>query len=54
MEQALRLLNETDINISLLFQEVGYNNSHSFRRAFKKTYGVPPKASRHTPAYPVL
>ncbi len=43
MEQSLRLLKKSDINVSLLYQEVGYNNSNSFRRAFKKIYGMSPK-----------
>ncbi len=46
MEHAWKLLAETDINISDIFDKVGYNNSHSFRRTFKKTYGVSPKEAR--------
>ncbi len=48
MEQSLRLLKESDINVSLLYQEVGYNNSNSFRRAFKKIYGMSPKDYKAT------
>jgi AraC-like DNA-binding protein len=48
MEQSLRLLKESDINVSLLYQEVGYNNSNTFRRVFKKTYGMTPKDFRNT------
>ncbi len=48
MEQSLRLLEDTDINVSLLYQEVGYNNSNTFRRAFKKTYGMSPKDFRRS------
>ncbi|MGF7145647.1 AraC-like DNA-binding protein [Anaerotaenia torta] len=48
MEHSLHLLKETDINVSLLYQEVGYNNSNSFRRAFKKIYGMSPKDFRNS------
>lgn len=46
MEQALKLLRTTDIAISDLYEEVGYNNSNTFRRVFKKNYGLSPKAMR--------
>ncbi len=48
MEKSLHLLKESDINVSLLYQEVGYNNSNTFRRAFKKTFGMSPKDFRIT------
>lgn len=48
MEQSLRLIKETNINVSLLYQEVGYNNCNSFRRAFKKIYGISPKEMRNS------
>jgi AraC-like DNA-binding protein len=48
MEQSLHLLKESNINVSLLYQEVGYNNSNTFRRVFKKTYGMSPKDYRNT------
>lgn len=46
MEQAMDLLAHTDMNISNVCLEVGYNNSHSFRRVFKKIYGMSPKDAR--------
>ena len=46
MKEALRLLDTTNIPISDLYEEVGYNNSNTFRRVFKKTYGVSPKVMR--------
>jgi len=46
IEQALKLLKTTDIFISDIYQEVGYNNAYSFRRAFKKLVGITPKAVR--------
>ena len=46
LEQAYQLLKASDINVSDIYHEVGYNNSHSFRRAFKKLYGMSPKEAR--------
>lgn len=46
MEQAIQLIKETDLNICNLYKEIGYNNSNTFRRAFKKIYGVSPKTMR--------
>lgn len=49
MENALELLRTTTMNISEVYKEVGYNNSHTFRRAFKKIYGMSPKDARNQP-----
>lgn len=46
MDAALKLVKETDIPLSGIYQEVGYNNANSFRRVFKKTYGVSAKTMR--------
>lgn len=46
MTQAKQLLETTDIKIADLYVAVGYNNLTSFRRAFKKKYGVAPNAIR--------
>lgn len=46
MMQAKHLLETTDIKIADLYVAVGYNNLTSFRRAFKKKYGVAPNALR--------
>ncbi|MBN2222649.1 MAG: AraC family transcriptional regulator [Vallitaleaceae bacterium] len=46
MEHALDLLKETSMNINDVYKEVGYNNSHSFRRVFKKIYGMLPTEVR--------
>ena len=43
MSKAKELVLEPNCNLSELFQKVGYNNATSFRRVFKKTYGVSPK-----------
>jgi AraC-like DNA-binding protein len=46
MHEAARLIKETDIGLNELYISVGYNNANSFRRAFKKVYGVTPSAMR--------
>ncbi len=46
MEEALRLIKETDTSLNELYIAVGYNNQNSFRRAFKKIYGVTPSSMR--------
>ena len=46
MTEAARLIQTTDISLNELYIAVGYNNSTSFRRAFKKVFGVTPSAMR--------
>lgn len=46
MAEAVRLIKETDISLNELYIAVGYNNQNSFRRAFKKIYGVTPSSMR--------
>lgn len=46
MEQAIHMIKDTNARISTLYMELGYNNPTSFRRAFKKVYGVSPNALR--------
>lgn len=48
MNEAAKLVRDTDINLSELYINVGYNNPVTFRRAFKKTYGVTPSSMRDT------
>jgi len=48
MNEAAKLIQETDINLSELYIEVGYNNAATFRRAFKKNYGITPSAMRES------
>ncbi len=48
LNEASRLIRETDISLNELYLSVGYNNANSFRRAFKKIYGVTPSAMRDT------
>lgn len=42
MEKAKELLKDTDKNINVIANEVGYENEHSFRRAFKRYEGITP------------
>lgn len=46
MAKAREIILETDTSLSTLYQYLGYNNAASFRRAFKKNYGVSPKEMR--------
>ena len=46
MSEAARLIKETNISLNELYISVGYNNVNTFRRAFKKTYGVTPSSMR--------
>lgn len=46
MSEAARLIKETTISLNELYISVGYNNANTFRRAFKKTYGITPSAMR--------
>lgn len=48
MTEAARLIQQTDVSINELYIAVGYNNSTSFRRTFKKVYGITPSAMRET------
>lgn len=46
MNEAARLIQETDISLNELYIAVGYNNSNTFRRAFKKVFGMTPSNMR--------
>jgi len=46
MERAQELLSQTSLSISEISESVGYSSMHSFRRAFKKVYGVSPSSFR--------
>ncbi len=48
MTEAARLIQETDISLNELYFAVGYNNPNSFRRVFKKVFGVTPSSMRET------
>jgi YesN/AraC family two-component response regulator len=42
IQQACRLMQETDLTIKDVAQQTGYNSDHSFRRAFKRVMGLVP------------
>lgn len=46
MAKAKEMVLESENNLSDLYQYLGYNNAASFRRAFKKNFGVSPKEMR--------
>lgn len=50
LEEAKRLLVETDRKVADVAYEVGYHSPYYFSRAFKKSVGVPPKAFRQQAA----
>ena len=46
MAKAKELVQNSDTGLSNLYQYLGYSNAASFRRVFKKTFGVSPKEMR--------
>ena len=48
LDEAARRLREEHCNLSVLYAELGYNNPTTFRRAFKKRYGITPSEMRGT------
>lgn len=48
MDQAVILLKESNYTVDEIASRVGYNSSHSFRRAFKRLNGVSPSVYRQS------
>ena len=48
MEQAARLLRETERSVADIAQAVGYDSPSRFSAAFKETYGVLPREYRRS------
>ncbi|WP_059042072.1 helix-turn-helix domain-containing protein [Paenibacillus rubinfantis] len=48
MDQAAVLLKESSYTVDEIAARVGYNSSHSFRRAFKRLTGISPSAYRQS------
>lgn len=48
MDQAMVLLNESKYTVDEIASRVGYNSSHSFRRAFKRLNGISPSVYRQS------
>ncbi|MBQ7986721.1 MAG: helix-turn-helix transcriptional regulator, partial [Clostridia bacterium] len=46
MHKAAQLLRETDLSISVIAMEMGYDNSSKFSHAFRKEFGVNPREYR--------
>lgn len=46
MAKAKEMILDSNTSLSTLYQYLGYNNAASFRRAFKKNFGVSPKEMR--------
>lgn len=46
MAKAKELVQKSDTGLSNLYQYLGYSNAASFRRVFKKTFGISPKEMR--------
>lgn len=50
LEEARRLLCETEQTVTQICLSVGFENASSFSRLFRRRYGLAPKAFRHQPA----
>nr|WP_246427761.1 helix-turn-helix domain-containing protein [Paenibacillus phyllosphaerae] len=48
MDQAAELLKRSSVTVDEIAASVGYNSSHSFRRAFKRVTGVSPSVYRQS------
>jgi AraC-like DNA-binding protein len=48
MDHAAILLSKNQFTVDEIAVRVGYNSSHSFRRAFKRVLGVPPSSYRQS------
>ncbi|WPJ95530.1 AraC family transcriptional regulator [Coraliomargarita algicola] len=44
LSEAAKLLKETNLNVTEVSQRTGFDSLFAFSRAFKNTYGIPPKA----------
>ena len=49
IHEAARRLTSGDCNLTVLYADLGYTNPTSFRRAFKKYYGMTPSEMRDQP-----
>lgn len=50
MAKAMELIKSGEISLNEVYEAVGYNNPNSFRRAFKKVYGVTPGSVKNPQA----
>jgi len=50
IQQAIRLISETEAKLAVIGQQVGFANGNSFSSAFKKSTGFTPSHFRQTPS----
>lgn len=50
IQQAIRLISETEAKLAVIAQQVGFANGNSFSSAFKKSTGFTPSHFRQTPS----
>ena len=48
MIKAAELLEETDLAIAEIVQQIGYNNTNTFYKAFKRYYGMTPRSYKES------
>jgi two-component system response regulator YesN len=53
LNEACRLLRETDLPVQDLVIRIGYNSDKAFRRAFKREFGVQPTSFRKDANWPL-
>lgn len=46
MNEAIRLLTQTDLPIGEIVQKTGFEYKNTFYKVFKKRFGVPPNSFR--------
>jgi AraC-like DNA-binding protein len=46
LAEAAQLLQTSDLNISAIGERCGFESLYAFSRAFRKAYGIPPRAYR--------
>lgn len=47
LSEAARLLQTSPLNVSAIGERCGFESLYAFSRAFRKSYGAPPRAYRH-------
>lgn len=52
LEEACRMLQETDLQVGEISQKVGFESHGSFTTLFKRVYGIPPAQYRFKPQTP--
>jgi AraC family transcriptional regulator of arabinose operon len=47
LSEAAKLLQNSELNVSEIGEKCGFESLYAFSRAFRKAYGIPPRAYRH-------